>query len=127
MATGALSGNSGQVKATGTVNEVSSWTATYTSNVADVTSFDSSGYVEKIVTLTQFDGSFVSQVFNNKKGLQSSGVFRTDSAAVSATKPTFSCKFVITGMAPTVSAAPGDAITWNYDFESTGPVTVNVS
>jgi len=127
MGTGALSGNSGAVKAGGTVTEVSSWTGTYTTNVADVTSFDSSGYTEKIATLVQFDGSFVSQVFNNKKGVQSSGVFRTDSSSVSATKPSITCRFVITGLGANVSSAAGDAITWNYDFESTGPVTVNVS
>jgi hypothetical protein len=127
VATKALSGNSGQVKAAGTVSEVSTWTGSYTSDVADVTSFDSSGYVEKITTLVHFDGNFVAQAFNNKKGLQSSGVFRTDSSSVSSSKPTFTCRFIITNMTPNVTAAPGEAITWTYDFESTGPVSVNVS
>jgi hypothetical protein len=127
VATQALSGNGGQVKAAGTVNEVSAWTASYTTDVSDVTSFDSSGFVEKIPTLVHFDGNFVAQAFNNKKGLQSSGVFRTDRSSVSSSKPSFSGKFIITNMTPNVTAAPGEAITWNYDFESTGPVSVNVS
>lgn len=121
MATGAVHGKDGRITISANVSEVSSWNATYFTDPADVPSFDSSGFFDRIPGLIHFDGTFETNVFLNKPGAQASALFKT-AASATATKPTFSCNVVVGGIGAAVVV--DDAIRWTYDFVSNGPVTI---
>lgn len=124
MSTAAISGFGGKVKfGNSTLAEVKNWKGSYNVETADVTSLSSSGYRDRISTVQDFTGTFETNVYASPAhGVATSAVFYVGSAS-SATKPKIRC-LVYAKLSLDV---PPDAVTFTYDFESTGKPTITAT
>ena len=124
MSTQAITGFGGSVTlSSSAVAEVGSWNGTINVETADTTALESSGFRNRIPTITDFTGTFESNVFLPlTSGAARAAVFAVGTAA-SATKPTITTRIIhSTGI-----EVPAEKVNFSYDFESDGPIVVAVA
>ena len=121
MSSNALCGTGGTVTGTD-ATEVRSWSITLDVQVADATSFDSLGYVERIACLKGASGEFVSVGDPASVGPASA----TFAVAGSGSGCSIGGDILITKVSIDVKADSADPITYTMSFVFDGKITASL-
>lgn len=127
--TNAFSGCGGLIKiGSSIVAEVREWNGTFNHETADVTRLSSSCWVDRISTKRDFTGSFDANVLGPTTFLttgkaRDAEFFLGASGSITAARPKLSMRIIHS----TDITVPAGAVTFNFTFESDGPVAVDES
>ena len=117
----AISGKAGQVDAASEVLGVKSWTLDYTSDPLDVTDFDDAGVKAYVIGGSGWSGSF--EGFKDTTPLPLAGAAVTIKLYESQTANQFwTGSAFVTGIH--INTAHDGIVTYSYDFQGTGALTV---
>jgi hypothetical protein len=122
--TQAISGIGGKITVSSSVIiEVKEWSGTINVETADVTPLSASGWRARIPTITDFTGTFTTNVFMQRTvGKSRAAVFNVGSTNTTS-KPQITTRIIhSTGI-----SVPKEEVEFSMDFESDGPIAVATS